>query len=241
LTPAFVQTCASALPAILADGPRTRAEIDESLAAQGIRYSSDDPQARVHMLAHASFQGLICRGPDRGRTATWVLLDSWVPAAPAGPRGDDALAELARRYFRAYSPATAADLSTWSGLAGARAVSLIRDELEPVSVDGRSGFRLGPAVAARSIRLLPAFDNYLIGYRERGFVSAARPEVYVGGIIRPTLLVDGVVRARWQLTHDAVQLTPFGSLPRSVLRAVDAEIADVARFVGRPLGLSLRA
>ena len=98
-------------------------------------------------------------------------MDDWVPDAPAGPSGDDALAELARRYFTAYSPATAADFATWSGLAGRRAVELIRDELTPVDIDGAPGFRLGEVEPQRGVRLLPAFDNYLVGYRDRRATS----------------------------------------------------------------------
>ena len=95
------------------------------------------------------------------------MLDDWLPGSPAGPSGDDALAELARRYFAAFSPATSADFGTWSGLPHGWAVELIRDELTPCDVDGRPGFRAGTVEAVRGVRLLPAFDNYVIGYRHR--------------------------------------------------------------------------
>ena len=86
------------LPEILADGPLPRAAIGAGLAERGIMLPDGDPQAPTHALVYASTCGLICRGPDRGRDATFTLLDRWLPGAPAGPDGDDALAELARRY-----------------------------------------------------------------------------------------------------------------------------------------------
>lgn len=162
-----------ALPSILADGPLVRREIRRGLNEAGIMLDTSDPQAYSHALFYASAVGLVCRGPDVGRDATFTLLDEWVPDAPAGPSGDDALAELARRYFAAFSPATTHDFGTWSRLAAGRAVNLIRDELTPVDVDGRNGWRLGPAVPpARGLRLLPAYDNYLVGYKHRDAILA---------------------------------------------------------------------
>jgi hypothetical protein len=239
LTPSFLDKCADALPDVLRDGPLTRNEIVAALVERGIPFDFADPQAGYHVLMHATSAELVCRGPDRGRTATFVVVDRWLPDAPAGPRGDDALAELARRYFRAFSPATAADFATWSGLAGARAVELIRDELSPADVHGRPGFRLGEVEPARGVRLLAAYDNYLIGYRERAFISdEARPQVYVGGLIRSVVLVDGRVVGLWQIAGEQVLVTPFEPLPARVKRAVEYDVDDVARFLGRPLTIA---
>lgn len=242
LTAPLLDRCVRLLPELLADGPRTRAQIRAGLAERGLTLESPDRQIHTHALVHASSIGLVCRGPDRGRDATFVLLDDWLPGSPAGPDGDDALAELARRYFAAYSPATAADFTTWSGLAGKRAVELLGDELAPVDVDGLSGFRLGEMAPARGVRLLPAFDNYLIGYRDRSAIVGPQrhPEVYQGGWILPTVLRDGRVVGTWSLdrTRGRVACTPFEPWPHSVQRAVATEVADLGRFLGR--GLDLR-
>lgn len=236
LTSSVLARCERALVDILADGPRTRAEIVAGLAQRGVVLDSPDPQAAAHVLVCASCSALVCRAADRGRTATFALLDDWVPSSPAGPRGDDALAELARRYFRAYSPATAADFATWSGMAAGRAIALIRDELTPLDVYGRPGFRYGEVEPGRGLRLLPAFDNYLIGYKDRGFIDdARRAEVYVGGVIRPTVLLDGRVVGRWQLVDKTkVDVTLFEQLNTTNRRALDREIADVGAFVTPP-------
>jgi hypothetical protein len=227
----------AALAELLKGGPMTRAEIKAALDERGLTLESEDPQAHTHALVYASCVGLVCRGHDRGREATFALIDEWLPGAPAGPDGDDALAELARRYFSAYSPATAADFTTWAGLGAKRAVELIRDELTPVDVDGRPGFRLGAVEPARGVRLLPAFDNYLLGYRDRAAIVAPewQPFVYQGGLIRPTALVDGRVTGAWRLDRGRgeVTLEPFEPWSPAVRRLVDAEVADVGRFLGR--------
>jgi hypothetical protein len=235
LTDTVLERAVGLLPTLLADGPRTRHEIREGLASRGVTLDSPDPQAHTHALVHASTIGLLCRGPDRGRHGTFVLLDDWLPAAPDGPAGDDALAELARRYFIAYSPATAADFTTWSGLPARRAIELIRDELQETDVDGRLGYRLGSVAPARSVRLLPAFDNYLVGYRDRA--ALLDPElhrrVYQGGMIRPTVSVDGAIVGSWALdrARRRVTVTQFAELRAPARRAVETEVADIGRFL----------
>lgn len=243
LTDELTERVIELLPDVLADGPRTRHEIRVALAERGVVIESPDPQAVAHLLVHASTVGLICRGPDRGRHSTFVLVDQWLPDAPAGPSGDDALAELARRYFAAYSPATALDFGAWSGLPYARAIGLIRDELVEADVDGRPGFRLGEVTPARGVRLLPAFDNYLIGYRDRAAIL--EPElhhlVYQGGMIRPTVVADGRVVGTWALdrTHNRVTMHAFEELDARTRRGTHAEVEDVGRFLGRELSLAV--
>ncbi|MCU1659687.1 MAG: hypothetical protein JWO57_4343 [Pseudonocardiales bacterium] len=232
------------LPGILASGPRTRTQIVTALAERGVVVDPSD-QAPTHLLLHATTIGLVCRGLDRGRDATFALLDAWVPDAPSGPRGDDALAELARRFFAAFSPATAADFTTWSGLASSSAIALIRDELRPVDIDGRAGFCLGEVEPRRGLRLLSAYDNYLIGYRDRELIIDAdrRAAVYVGGVIKPTVLLDGRVVGTWRLARGTEQVTvevmPFGELTRAVRTAIDAEVADIGRFLDRRAFLTI--
>ena len=155
-----------------------------------------------------------------------------------------------RRYFAAFAPATAADFTTWSGLPSA-AIDLVRDELEPVDVAGRPGFRLRPAphdapvVPAKrgTVRLVAGFDNYLVGYRDRDLHIAEehRPAVYVGGVIKPTVLLDGRIVAVWRLTRTpkdaAVTVTPLEPLSARTRSAIEREVRDIGRFVGQPARL----
>jgi hypothetical protein len=239
LTPELLSAATDVLPGALADGPRTRAEVVATLAERGVLIDTTD-QAPTHLLLHATALGLVCRGPDRGREATFVLLDDWLCGTQAGPRGDEALAELARRYFQAFSPATAADFTTWSGLPSGRAIAQIRDELTSVEVNGRAGFALGEVAPQRGLRLLSGYDNYLVGYRDRELIIAPsrRKDVYIGGVIRPTVLLDGRVIGTWRLVREAesatVAVTPFSGLTKSVRAAIEAEAADIGRFIGLP-------
>jgi hypothetical protein len=222
----------------------TRHELAAELAARGVLLG-DDGQAPTHLLAALTARGLTCRGADRGRDATFVLIDDWVPPVPPPP---DPLTELARRYFRAFGPATAADFAAWSGLPSGAAIAPIRDELTEVEFDGRRGWTLGAVEPAPGFRLLPMFDNYLLGYRDRTAMldPGRHPQVYVGGIIKASVVCDGRVIGIWRLDRTArtartavVRVTPFESLSRRHRDELDRERADIERYLGRPVGLAI--
>jgi len=113
-----------------------------------------------------------------------------------------------------------------------------------VDVDGRAGYTLGDVAPGRGLRLLPVFDNYLVGYRERDLLidAADRPHVYAGGIIRPTVLLDGRVIGTLRLARSTtvatVEVTAFRDLTRTVASAIEAEVDDIARFVALPTTLT---
>jgi hypothetical protein len=223
----------------------TRHEIAAELAARGIRLATGG-QAATHLLAALSARGVTCRGPDLGRDATFVLIDDWVkPAAAPAAVPADLSAELARRYFRAFGPATAADFTAWSGLPSGAAIAAIRGELTEVSFDGRRGWTLGSVEPSPGFRLLPLFDNYLLGYRDRTAMLAAamQQRVYVGGIIKATVVCDGRVIGIWRLDRSTrsatIRVSPFEPLTRRHYDGLDRERADIERFLGRPVALEV--
>jgi hypothetical protein len=193
------------LRTVLMHGPLTRAEIVERLAGSGIALEG---QARPHLLMRAALEGLICYGPDRGSEPAYAPFEDWVTGGAPMPR-EAALGQLARRYIQAYGPAGSDDFAAWSGLSAAEARfawrTVTEEALEvetgtgPAWVSDASLAWLDEAPAAPAVRLLPAFDTYLLGYRQRTLSVA--PEVAArvnagGGIIHPTLAVDGRVAVR---------------------------------------------
>ena len=243
ITEPLIEAAATHAREVLDGRGLTRHEFAAELAARGVELG-EDGQAPTHLLAALTARGLTCRGADRGRDATFVLVDDWIGPAPAPA---DPLAALARRYFRAFSPATAADFTTWSGLPSGAAIAAIRDELTEVAFDGRRGSTLGAVEPALAVRLLPMFDNYLLGYRDRTAMLDPRrnPQVYVGGIIKAAVVCDGRVIGIWRLDRAArtaaVRVTPFEPFTRRQLDELDRERADIERFVGRPIALEVQA
>jgi hypothetical protein len=235
----------AALPAVLADGPLARAELVRALAAKGVRIDPDG-QAPAHLVGYAALRGLVCRGPDlRGDEASYVLLEDWVGTGrPRDP--DDALAELARRYLGGHGPAGPEDLAAGSGLPAGRArraFELVAGELRPVELDGRTLWAPARAPTARRpadpvVRLLGRFDDYLLGWRGRDLIldpwHARR--IQAGGWVHPAVVVDGRVVGTWRARRAgnrlAVTVEPFGRLPAGSRPGLEAEVADLGRFLG---------
>jgi hypothetical protein len=108
----------------------------------------------------------------------------------------------------------------------------------------RAGWLEEPLPAGHDVHLLAAFDTYLLGYRRRDLVVApayARRVNAGGGLIHPVLLVDGVVGGTWRSERRreglTVEVVPFAPLPDAVGRGLQAEAADLARFLGTPAAL----
>ncbi|HEU0002475.1 MAG TPA: winged helix DNA-binding domain-containing protein [Ktedonobacteraceae bacterium] len=241
----------AALRAILADqGPLTRADLIEQLAARtGIRLEG---QAAPHLLFRAALEGMICLGPDRGTKPTYVLIDDWIEngARTLAFSRDQACAELAQRYLAAYGPAEPDDLAAWSGLPVSEvraAWKSIADDLTEVEVAGRPAWMLKTHLAwldefpaqAPIVRLLPAFDTYLLGYRSRGLVVSPQYAKRInagGGMVSPTLIVDGRALGTWKLMRQKsrldVVLEPFEELAAEIQSGLEAEVQDIARFLG---------
>jgi Winged helix DNA-binding domain len=241
ITEPMIETALTHARELLDGRGLTRHELAAELTARGLRLG-DDGQVPTHLLAALTARGLTCRGADRGRDATFVLIDDWVPPAPPPA---DPLAELARRYFRAFGPATAADFTTWSGLPAGAALAAVREELTEVEFDGRRGWTLGVVEPVPAFRLLPMFDNYLLGYRDRTAMldPGRNAQVYVGGIIKAAVVCDGRVIGIWRLDRSArtaaVRVTPFESFTGRHHDELDRERADIERYLGRPVALAI--
>ncbi|MFE9926024.1 winged helix DNA-binding domain-containing protein [Streptomyces sp. NPDC005774] len=159
--------------ALATHGPLTRAELTEHLTTLGV---PTDGQASFHLIRHAALGGVLCHGPQRAGVATYVLLGDWLPAAgDSRPEGDAALAELARRSLAAHAPATSEDFAAWSGLpvTWARGAWKMLAQSGAITKFGAQTVLAGWADDAGGtgstpdVRMLPAYDNYLFGYRTR--------------------------------------------------------------------------
>jgi hypothetical protein len=227
------------------EGPLARPEIRERLRGRGIH---TDGQAFVHLLWLATAKGLICRGPERGRDQCFVLVRDWI-ADPEPMERDAALAELAARYLKAHGPATPADLAMWSGIRAGdarRAWGLIEDRL--VQMETTRGplwsLRRSREEAPRGlVRLVPWWDEYLLGWKDRGLV--APPDQWRkinrdgGGWLNPTILADGLALGTWSTkqTPKALELEvqPFSRLSPTVHRGLRREAEHMSGFLGAPV------
>jgi hypothetical protein len=235
--------------ALAADGPLTRPKLRERVAAAGV---PTEGQALVHILLLASIRGLIVRGilrPAAGRSMrdqAWVLTRDWLGAPPPPLGREAALGELARRYLAGHAPAADRDLARWAGiglqdarLGLARCGAVPRaDGLADLPASsaarsaGRSASRSASTAALPPPRLLGAFDPLLLGWASRDPITGPHTHIVTtNGVFRPFALADGRAVATWTFTGGRVTLAPFAPLGAQTQAALDADAADVTRFL----------
>jgi Winged helix DNA-binding domain len=202
----------------------TRSECVHLLIDAGVHTASEHG---YHLLWYASQIGVTCIGPQQGKDQTFVLLDDWVPNPNVLSR-DEALATLAVRYFRSHGPATRNDFVGWTGLTvtdAKRGIELGNHAL--ATIDTSSGpmvtsiasldHTVASATRKGDLHLLPGFDEYLLGYKDRSaMISPDRMNQIIpgaNGVFKPTIVANGRVIGIWRRTvkarHVEIRALPF--------------------------------
>jgi hypothetical protein len=236
----------------LLDGTQlTRSELAQALTRARIR--ADGTQRLARLVMHAELDGLICSGARRGKQFTYALLEDRVPKAKELER-DAALSELATRYFTTRGPATVRDFAWWSGLSitdAKRGVQAAEAGFEHVVIAGRQYWfpHAGRSTKRKSLvaRLLPAYDEYFIGLKDRTAMQAklksSGVEPKVDFIFSRALTVDGQIVGGWQHTFKGksvlVELKPHTRLGEEEHRAVAREVDRFAAFLELSAGLTI--
>ena len=206
------------------------------------------PSRMVSAVACGFFQyPVITSGPRRGKQFTYTLFDERVPAAPNRDR-DEALHDLTRRYLATRGPATVHDFAWWSGLTVAdakRGVESAASFLERETRDGDGHWHVPLPRTPRSKRvahLLPNFDEYFVGFRDRsaiadrlrGVLADRRVDALMGHVV----CVDGQIVGGWRRTLGKtaeVELRLFVRLTTPEHRLVRAAVERFGRFLQLPL------
>jgi hypothetical protein len=182
----------------------TRAGLQTELARASIEAAGT---RLAGIVIHAEQEGLICSGPREGRQFTYALLETRAPNARILSR-DAALAELSHRYFASRGPATAHDFACWSGLTvtDARAgIETLGSGFERETVDGKTWVFRPPGATRRraegSAFLLPDFDEYGMGYKDRAALFPATRAAESGRVTlayNRMIVVDGRIVGSWR-------------------------------------------
>lgn len=205
----------------------------------------------VDLLHLVGARGVVCYGPNRGNEPTFVRADAWIPGWQDVPR-QQAEGMLLRMYLRAFAPATVADFASWAGLSLTDARAIWEREtadIEPVNVEGWAAWvlrkdlnELAHAEFERPlVRLLPYFDTFLLGHKERQHIVDIEhhSRVYrAQGWITPVVLVDGRVAALWEHSREKDRLRVKVTKLRAIARPIATRIREEAQDLGRFLGIS---
>jgi hypothetical protein len=232
----------------LRDGKQlTRAELGQVLTRAKIQVGT--PQRLACIVMRAELDGLICSGARRGKQFTYALLEELVPR-PRTLERDEALHELAKRYFSTRGPATADDFAWWSGLTKAeakRAAQSTGRELEQRMIDGKPYWFPTPARPARRktpmAHLLPNYDEYFVGFKDRSAFSerlrAAGIEARTDALSGHILAINGQIVGGWgrifRGKEAVIRLKLLQKLTAEEKRAVGSAAKRFTDFLGMPV------
>lgn len=243
LDPKVFKRSETLLVKALQDGHQlTRNELGAVLQRAGI--PAKGPRL-AYIIMHAELDAIICSGARRGKQFTYALLEERAPDARTLER-DEALAELAQRFFVSRGPATIKDFAWWSGLTQAAAsdgLDMIKSQLIHEVVDGRTFWFPTTRPLAKDLShtayLLPNYDEYVIAYRDYGgvFDPANLNKLIFGHVV----VIDGRVIGTWRRTLKkdavAIETNTFEPLMKAESRAVAEAAQRYGAFLNLPVTL----
>ena len=202
----------------------------------------------IHLLARAELDEVICSGPRVGKQFTYALLDERASGGKDLTR-DESLAEVARRYFKSRGPAMLQDFVWWSGLTVADAkagLEMVKRQLAEEVIDGKTYWLASSSPTAKNparlAHLLPAYDEYLLAYKDR---SAMIDPLHVrrgslgNAVFSQPIVIGGQVIGNWKraLQKDTmiITLNPLIPLSNVKTKAVARAAQRYGEFVGLPL------
>ncbi len=207
----------------LLDQPGGKATREQLLAAFEQAGQSTKAQRGYHFLFLLCLEGTLVQGPinpaGNGNGQYFVNAEQWI-RNPRVLGKEQALAELALRYFRSHGPATLKDFQWWSKLT-LKDITLgldqVKGQLERIECNGATHW-LAPETAellkgtlpgARSVLLLPGFDEFLLGYTDRSAALAPHhaPLTVPGnnGMFKATVVAGGRVAGTWRRAQGAAE------------------------------------
>jgi len=233
--------------ALSTGGHLTREELVTELQKAGI---TTDQNRASHLFVRAELEKIICSGAIRKGKPTYALLSERVRKTSELTK-EEALAELARRYFISRFPATLRDFTWWSGLparAAYHALELVKSHFNPETIDGRTYWLTHNFTISQSSRiyafLLPTYDEFIISYSDRSASIPAELESHMKeisdrGVFRPIVVVNGQVAGIWKRTINKdtmiVEIQPFAQVDQSIKNLIYQAAKQYAYFLGKKL------
>lgn len=241
-------------------GPVSRTELREIVA----RAHGSEPAREVvsHLIYQLCTRGLICHGPFRGDQHLIVHTESWLHAHAASvhdsDRGlDDFLAQMLKRYVAGHGPVSEADAARWFGLPlsairearlslGEQLVTVLTPEGSQWMPASTEAERILSSVSRRPrVRLLPGFDEFMLGYADRSFAvpAHARDEIVPAknGMFRSTVCSGASVVGTWSKgkVGEPLRVHPFADLSAHTKRGIHTAARELGRVTGKQVSVQL--
>lgn len=206
------------------------------------------------VLKPLAWQGLLCNGISQANRVTFTSPASWLPGWTGLPDPADAAAVAVPAYLGAHGPASPASFDQWLSRGATRKATLtgwfatlvddgvlteVEVEGEPLHARTADLDALAAAAPTDRVRLLPAFDQYVLGpgTKDQHILAPARRALIskAAGWISPVVVVGGRVVGTWETDGDALAVALFDEAEPVDRRALGAEFAVLERVLGRPL------
>jgi hypothetical protein len=190
----------------LEDGEHlTREELMTELIKAKI---ATDNNRSSHLLLRAELEGIICSGAAKGKSRTYTLLEKVVTKNKMFSK-DESLAKLAKKYFTSHCPATLNDFIWWSGLSVANAkhaLEMVKSNFISETIGERTYWLTNSfsiPTSDKSCYLLPAYDEFMISYRDRSAslnFEHNKRTISINGIFNPIVVINGQITGLWKRT-----------------------------------------
>lgn len=200
----------------------------------------------TYMMMWAELEGVICSGGRKGKQFTYALLDERAPQVRAWKR-DEALAELVKRYFTSRGPASLQDFAWWSGLTMADAkngIEMVKSEFIKEEINGQTYWFQDSALPkiknSPLIHLLPNYDEYFIGFKDRSAIGNRMGNFKLGdpeaALYVHILFVDGQVVGGWKRTikknEAIVEFSMLTKIIKVEKQALNTALQKYEEFLG---------
>ncbi|RZJ65813.1 MAG: winged helix DNA-binding domain-containing protein [Flavobacterium sp.] len=194
-------------------------------------------------MAAAELEGLVISGKRKGKEHSYALLEERVKNRKKFNR-EEALSELAKIYFTSHGPATIKDFQWWSGLNQTdckKGIAANEKKLQQIDINGNS-YYFSLEVKSKpenSLHLLPAFDEFLIAYKDRSPSVDPLHQKHtftMNGIFKPILVVDGQVCGIWKRSVKKetvfIEVDMIIKIPKSRHKEVEKQAERFGDFLG---------
>jgi len=225
----------------------TREEIARVLSKRSI---SAEGQRAPYILQRAALDGLIYFGDGDQNQPTYTLLSDWL-GGNAAPAKLTELSDFAAAYFLSHAPATLQDFSWWSGILSVRVKNILPElsrQVDRFTVGGKTyyGHRMDSDEPDPSVILLPAYDEYLLGYKDR---EASLSNEYAkrvnagGGMPKPAVILNGRVIGTWKREAKknrlVITVEAFEAVGDEVISHMEIAVQRYGDFIGSVTELRL--
>jgi hypothetical protein len=250
ITPKILKASISLIEKTLRDGiDLSRTEIAAVLKKQKI---NTDENRLAHLLMDAELNGLICSGPVENNSQRYRLIPEQIKKAAKLDR-DEAIQQLAARYFKSHGPATIRDFHWWSGLSIADCrigIKLNSENLSSYDDEGIIYYFDETACSFSETKkqhhLVPAFDEFFVGYKDRSTLIAEKHNIKLftnNGMFFPALLTNGRATGTWKrkINNEKVNIDIqiFSSPSTLSMRSLKSQVAQFGKFLGKEVSIKI--